>query len=460
MHFTCSNTNIMKRAAQLLKVLVVSVACSVMSWNAIATEDAPAVEKIDPEANAQPNAQPKPLRIEDLFIAINAKGWNRAIRIGHALDKKTSEPFLADFARATALVFHGKCEQGQPLARKVVYINSDFLPAYDLIGICLKAEGKAVSAAKLYKNIANKMDDGPDKELLLARAEAVAPDMSFQYFVDLDVTPSTNANRATFERRIGQGVISENSREKSGVTTRLSGTISKPVYATDKMQASIALRIGASHTSYNDAIFPFARISANTRYLIDKSSTMSGSVFHEYTLYDGKHYLDQTGVRVNYGRQIAAGFSAGASGGVTYYNYDNEPRSGFGVDASVSVTKYVRPQDRVNVSVSAVKQIRKSDRYSYIEGSVGLEWEHRFKTGFITSLGAGGSIRRYDADAPLTEEEQVNKQVYARVGVSHKKVSYKNMRPELTYTATRQWSNDVFSRYIAHDVGIRVKGAF
>ena len=105
--------------------------------------------------------------------------------------------------------------------------------------------------------------------------------------------------------------------------------------------------------------------------------------------------------------------------------------------------------------------MREAERFSYMEGGVSAEWEHRFKSGFITNLGAGGSIRRYEGDAPLTNEAQENKQAYARIGVSHKKFSYKNIRPELTlHTATRQWSNDVFSRYIAHDAGVGVKGAF
>lgn len=295
---------------------------------------------------------------------------------------------------------------------------------------------------------------------MLARAASVAPDMSFRYFINLDVTPSTNANRATFERKIGQGVISDNSREKSGVTTRLSGTVSKPVYTSDALQARIALRIGASHTSHNDAIFPFARISADTRYFLDQKSTISSTLFYEYTLFEGQHYLDQTGLSVNYGRQLATGFSMGLGAGVTYFNYDNTARSGVGINASVSLTKYVRPQDRINLHLSGAKQMRKSDRYSYTEAALGLEWEHRFDSGFITSLGVGGSIRQYESDAPLTSEKQKNKQAYAKIGISHKKIAYKNMRPELTYTATRQWSNDAFSRFIAHDVGIRVKGAF
>ena len=99
----------------------------------------------------------KSLRVEDLFIAINQKGWNRAIRIGHGLDAKTSsDPFFENFARAAALIFHGKCDEGQVLAKQVIYVTPDFLPAYDLIGMCLKKEGNAVSASKLYRNIANR----------------------------------------------------------------------------------------------------------------------------------------------------------------------------------------------------------------------------------------------------------------------------------------------------------------
>ena len=74
----------------------------------------------------------------------------------------------------------------------------------------------------------------------------------------------------------------------------------------------------------------------------------------------GKHFLDQTGVRASYGRKLATGLSAGLSAGVTYYNYDNEDRSGLGVDAAISLTKAVTPKDRVTAIVSASKCARPS----------------------------------------------------------------------------------------------------
>ena len=59
MHFTNFNIDIMKRAAQLLRMLVVSLVCSILSWSAFAAGDMPTkAEPVQEVANSEVKSKP------------------------------------------------------------------------------------------------------------------------------------------------------------------------------------------------------------------------------------------------------------------------------------------------------------------------------------------------------------------------------------------------------------------
>lgn len=405
-------------------------------------------------------AQSQP-QIEALFIALGAGQWDAAEQIAEDLDATEPEAaFFTPFAQATAHIVQGRCAEGAPLAQQTVTIMPSFLPAYDLLATCMRQEGRGVSAAKLYRNLANMMDDGPERDLLLARANAVHPDMSFRYSVDASLTPTTNANRATYETKIGRFTINEQAQQKKGVQAHVAGTVEKPILATDRLFSSLSLSLGSAYQSHDKTFFPFARIASKTQFALGKTASVSGMGFYEYTLRGDKRYLDQTGFRLDFAKQIQIGFNLGFGAGITRYNYTNDDRDGLGVALTARAAKRVTKRDRLSLSLAMDKQMREHKRFSYHQWRADAEWEHRMDNGFITSLGAGGAVKLLKSNAALTRERQEDQSLFLRVGLSHQKLVFKTVRPELSYTVTRQWSNDAFSRYIAHDVGIRLKAAF
>lgn len=400
-------------------------------------------------------------QVEQLFIALGEGQWQKAEQIAHALDAGEPEAaFFAPFAQATAHIVTGRCAEGVPLAEQTLAIMPSFLPAYDLLAICLRRAGRSVTAAHLYRDLANGMDAGAERDLLLARANAVHPDMSLRYAIDMGVTPTTNVNRATYESKIGQFTISQQAQQKKGMLGHIAGTLEKPVFASDRLFSSLSLRLGTAYQSHDKSFFPFARIASRTQWALSKTATISGTGFYEYTLKGKQRYLDQTGFRLDFAKQMSQGFNLGFGGGITRYNYTDNDRDGLGVDASANLTKRLGKRDRLSFGVSADRQMREHKRFSYHQWRADAEWEHQLHNGFITSLGVGGALKQLKANATLSRERQKDQQLFLRVGLSHQKLIFKAVRPELAYTVTRQWSNDVFSRYIAHDVGIRFKAAF
>lgn len=399
--------------------------------------------------------------IEPLFMMLSAGQWDDAEQLAIKLDAaEPEEPFFTPFAQAVAHIAQGRCTQGARLAQQTITVMPSFLPAYDLLALCLRQEGRGVSAAKLYRDLANAMNEGPERDLLLARAHAAHPDMSLRYSVDVGLTPTTNANRATYESKIGRFTISQQAQQKKGVQAHLAGTIEKPVFATDRLFSSVSLGLGSAYQSYDKTFFPFARITSKTQLALSQTASVSGTAFYEYTLRDDKRYRDQTGFRMDFAKQISQGFNLGFGAGITRYNYVDDDRDGLGVELSSHLSKRLGRKDRLSFGISMNKQMREHKRFSDHQWSANVEWEHRLDNGFITSLGTGGAIKRLKSNAALTNERQEDRSLFLRVGLSHQKLVFKTVRPEIAYTVTRQWSNDVFSRFIAHDVGIRLKAAF
>jgi hypothetical protein len=114
----------------------------------------------------------------------------------------------------------------------------------------------------------------------------------------------------------------------------------------------------------------------------------------------------------------------------------------------------------LSVAASYVHEARKSAAQSYTQIGLSTEWEHAFQSGYIGSLGGEASYRLYESNAPLTSDKQHNIQAKVTIGISHRNFMIGKFRPELAYTFTKQWSNDAFSDFTAHDVSVRAKAAF
>lgn len=400
--------------------------------------------------------------VQSLFAAINRGDWAMAENLASQLDANKPEgDLMLAFVYAARYVAADNCEQGLPFAQAVVDIAPNFLPAYDLVATCLDKQGKGAQAAKLYRQAAQRLDDGdPERDQLLARANRLSPDLSPAFTVEGAVQPSTNINRGTDARSIGFGRISETARRKSGAVIGAFAKLEKPVYATSRLFASVSLRVGASYLTHTKQFMPEAKIAGTLRWLATEKTIVTTQASYAYILRDDAFYASRPSVSFDLSHQLTSSITLGASAGITYNRMASAHLDGYNGFVSSSVTKSVSPTDKVTLTASFDWSERRFESQNHKGFGADVEWEHLWQNGFITSLGGGGNWQRYEGLAPLTSERQINKSIYGRIGLSHNKLLFGTVRPELTYTANKQWSNDVFSKHVAHDVGFRAKAAF
>jgi Surface lipoprotein assembly modifier len=150
----------------------------------------------------------------------------------------------------------------------------------------------------------------------------------------------------------------------------------------------------------------------------------------------------------------------GARAEIAYIHHDSNNQTGWTARLSGNASYTILPNDRLNVVASYVREDRKRGGLSYNQIAVSTEWEHAFESGFIGSLGGEASYRLYESNMVFTSEKQENIQAKGIIGVSHRDFMIGKLRPELAYTFTKQWSNDAFSDFTAHDVSVQAKAAF
>lgn len=397
-----------------------------------------------------------------VFAAINQGDWATAETLASQLDKGRAEgDLMLAFVHAARFIANDNCAKGLPFARAVIKVSPGFLPAYDLVAACLVKQNKGAEAAKLYRLAAARLEEGdPERDQLLARANSLAPDLSPNWTLEAQVQPSTNINRGTDAERIGFGRIAQSSRRTSGVSIGGFAKVEKPVYATNRLFASVSLRAGASYLTHSEAFFPEAQIAATLRWLVTKKTIVTAQASYAYILNDDAFYASRPSLTFDVSHKFNATTTLGVSAGVTHNRMAADYLDGYNGFVSSSATKAISPTDKLTVRTTMDWSERRFETQNYISVGVDAEWEHLWKNGFITSVGGGAKWRLYKAFAPMTNERQVNKSVYARIGLSHSKLVFGSVRPEVTYTATKQWSNDVFSEHVAHDIGFRAKAAF
>jgi Surface lipoprotein assembly modifier len=406
-------------------------------------------------------AASQPASVETLFIAIGQGDWQSAEAIAAVLDSKAEDQSLfTTFARATKLVANDDCASGGPLATNVVTRSPLFLPAYDLIAKCLVQAGEPAKAAAMFDEVAAHLNQGAERDQILARAQSLRPDMSPKYSVDVNLMPSTNVNRGTDNTNIGLFKIDEGARTKAGVSASVFGTVDKPIYVSKHLISSVSLRAGVTYETVSEKIFPSARLALNTRYLLSQQTSFGLVLAYDHVHKGTAFESASPSVAVDVAYQVSPTLSLGARAEIAYTHHQNDNQTGITAKLNANATYTILPNDRLNFAASYVREDRTAKNFSYDQIGGSIEWEHAFESGFIGSLGGEAAYRIYQSYAPLTNEKQRNIQAKATIGISHRNFMIGKFRPELAYTFTKQWSNDVFSDFTAHDVSVRAKAAF
>lgn len=398
--------------------------------------------------------------LEGMFVALQDGAFAEARAIADQLQTPET-PDFARFVDAAAAVAAGDCGNGQPLAESVVTARPDFLPAYDLIGVCMSKNGQARKAARMFRTIAQRLPEGEDRNQLLARAASLSSKTPFSVSFSGYAKPTTNINHGTDETKIGMFTISPAARRTAGVQVSGELRLDVPLHTSERMFSTVALIAGASHDSSSNSIVPLARFEVSNRWMFDATSSFGIAGYVEATVRDERLDKLQPGVRLDYARKLADNGDLALSADVALVEYpEADRRDGLAVRLAARVGRVVTPSDKLTFSLAGTYDDRRSAQESGIGAEAEIEWEHRFSNGLITSLTTGAGIKQLEALAPLTDERQLDYFATAGIAFSHESLMIGRIRPEIGYKFTNQWSNDLFSRYTAHDVTFRAKAQF
>ena len=396
-----------------------------------------------------------------LFTAISAQDWGRARALAKALDATGDNgDIMSAYVMAAQLTAQGQCKLALKMSGAIIHVSPLFLPAYDLAASCLQSDDRAAEAAALYRKAANAVQRGADHDRLVARANAIDPARKWRFSIDGNVAPSTNLNRGTDETTIKGLPISDVSKAKSGVAISASVEAEKPIFVSPRLRAAVSLRVGASYNTITGGYVPSIRTAFSVTRLVSQRTSLSFKPYVEVGFAETDYLYTRPGFQASINHRVSPDLTVGADADVSHFVFEDGKRDGISANLTLRASKLVTENDIVAAQV----WVNVEDRELKSMNSVGvggeIELEHRFRNGLITSGAIGGHYRKYEGLAPLSFERQEDYAAFARLGISHQKVKIGKIRPELAYTATRQWSNDAFSRHTAHDVGIRFKATF
>ena len=413
-------------------------------------------------ALAQNQTQPShtAYSVEGIFAALGQGNFADAKKIADVLTNSSTPNFSA-FVNAAQYVAASDCQNGQNLAEQVVKQRPDFLPAYDLIAECMSRNGQAAKAARIFKNIASRMPEGSERDQLLARATALTPKMPYSISVSAEALPSSNLNRGTDDTKVGRYTISPQSRSTSGTQYSAEIRIDKPVFISDTMLSTLSLSLGGGYDTLSKKFWPTARFEASHRWFLSPRASLGVASYVGLSLVDQNVERVQPGFIINYSKRITSQTDLSLTADISHLSYrSSDHRDGLALKAEARLSHILTPKDKLTFSMTGSWNKRKSKSQSSLGAGADLEWEHRFEQGFITSTTLGASATFHEGFAPLTTDHQRDYSVTSGIALSHEAIMLGSIRPEIGYKYTKQWSNDPFSRYDAHDITFRAKAAF
>ncbi len=401
-------------------------------------------------------------RLSDLFVLLKEKKWKEAKLIAVELDALNGKgDVLKAFSSSVQAVNSDDCKTAKQLSAIVIRVTPGFLPAYEVFASCLVREGKKVEAADLYKNLSNRLPDGPERKLAQKRSDALRPDLSPSLGFDLSIIPSSNTSRRTSRSNTGNGgALSEESRAQDGVTFIGNVQLRKPIFNNGRILTQVSLKAGASYDTITETTRPLAGVELRNTWLLSPKASVYAATFFDYTWTSGERFFNETGFRLGGTYQLdpARIFSIDAS--FSDRNFAEDSRDANVVFLKGGLTQIIDQNDKLQYSVNYGNTSAENDFFDVEFYSAGIEWQHLFEKGFISSVEGRIGERNFERLAPLTTQARKDRFSSVTLGVSHRDFSFHGIRPELTYTYTNQSSNDLFNDFEAHDVGVRLRAEY
>jgi len=402
------------------------------------------------------------ISVNDIFIALKKKDWARAHEIAKILDASNGKgDVLRAFSRSVEASNMGDCETAKKLSVIVIRVSSGFLPAYEVLAGCLIQEGNRNAAANLYQDLSNVLPVGAQKELAQKRSDALRPDLSPRLGLDFSIIPSSNTSRRTSNTSTGNGgVLSDESRAQDGITFFGNILFSKPIFNDGHRLTQFTLKTGASYDTVTNITRPVLGGELRNTWNILNKHSIYAAPFYEYTWSGGERFFDEAGIRFGGVYQLDQSKTVLINANASKRNFANDEQdSNFGF-VTATLLHVLDEDDKLQYSLNYGQNAADNDFFNIEFYSAGVEWQHLFENGLISSLEGRVGWRNFDRLAPLTIDNREDEFKSATVGLSHRDFAIYGIRPELTYTYTNQSSNDLFSDFEAHDLGVRLRANY
>ena len=399
--------------------------------------------------------------ITEFWSLAGKRDWARARAVAAQLDKKhgKGDIFVA-YADSLKFLQEGRCDRASPLAQIVVRFEPGFLAAYDIIAACLVKEGKRAEAQKLVHNIARQLDEGAEKEYYVNWSNRLNRSREARLSVNGSLTPSTNVTRRTSRRTGLGGILTEDSRAKKGIIAYGQVQLTKPLFSSEKRHSQVSISPSFAYDTATELSYPTLGLSTRTTWRLDAKNSVYIEPHIGRTWANSAPLFDEMRLGGGLSRQIRPDLHSLSSVSLAKRNFTNSSRNAFRTTAQQFLQYRLDEDNKVSSTARLSNNNAKNRFYDEKELNLSLEWEHRFDSGFITSLGGTVGFRRFKRTIPLSAARRKDNYRSVLAGVSHEKVKLFGYRPQLTYQGQKQNSNDIFNDFDAHSATVLFKRRF
>lgn len=400
--------------------------------------------------------------LSELFKALEKKAWPQAREIANEIDAKNQNgDIMLAFTDSVEAINNGNCTTAKELSNLVIDQTPGFLPAYDVLANCLIVEGQQSKASSLYQSLADNLREGPEQEIAQRKADNLKPDLSPSLAFDFSITPSTNTSRRTSRTTIGNGgVLTDDSRAQDGVTISSGIQLIKPIFNSHRMLSQVSLKLGGRYNTVTSTVLPLVGGEIRNTWLLSNKTSVYAAPFYEYTWRSGDRFFDEYGLRLggnfilDQTKQLSVNFI------ISERDFTDTGRDSTFLLANLNQTTLIDERNRINYTFTALDIDSDNPFFNIRDYSAGIELETAHENGFITSLGGIVGTRKYDRNASATSEIQSDDYYSISFGLSHSKIVFNKIRPEVVYNYTNQSSNNLLDDFSAHDIGLKLKANY
>lgn len=195
----------------------------------------------------------------------------------------------------------------------------------------------------------------------------------------------------------------------------------------------------------------------------DKKFRVAIGPYVAESLNNYNHSLTQYGLDGDLSIALDPSLSATISGTALYQNFVwDVDRDGFKLDGNFRLTKLLADNWAVGVIAGSTFEGAQPQRQDlqHTDWRLGLNASKEWGGGWMTSVEASVANHRYNGLLTGKDFSRMDWAASAGVQISNRNLSAYGFMPVLSYSYTKQWSNDEWSDYDSHDVSVGLTREF